>query len=152
MMVSEAGGFSSQTGAFGGSGLTFKNDGAAQRESKPAAPSIAASDPTGGAVSQVPAGVPAQEQPQKGADGATAKGSFGFTFIPTVLGGLITAVASDSPAAMAGVKPGEIIEAMNGKSIKGMAPAAITALLGRSGGSITLSVAGVGDVKVTKHQ
>jgi hypothetical protein len=91
------------------------------------------------------------EQWQKGADDATAKGGYGFSLAPTPLGGLVVAVGKDSPAASAGLKPGEMIESLNGISIKGMAPASVFEMLGRTGPSVTLSVVGIGDVKVTKR-
>jgi membrane-associated protease RseP (regulator of RpoE activity) len=109
----------------------------------PAAPAIAPAS-TATPMAQIYA------QADDGAAAAAARGGVGISFLPTPFGMLLMAVAPNSPAARAGLKQGETVEAVNGISMKGMSQAAVLEILSRLEPQSTFTVVGAGDVKVTK--
>lgn len=88
------------------------------------------------------------EEAASGAALAAEHGGIGISFVPSPLGAIVMAVAPRSRAALAGLKPGETIEAVNGVTIKGLDAPAITAILHASVPTLTLKVVGVGDVVI----
>jgi membrane-associated protease RseP (regulator of RpoE activity) len=82
------------------------------------------------------------------AQAAAARGGLGISFVPTVAGATLVSVAPGSAGEKAGLKPGETIEALNGIALKGMSPAAMIEVLHSAPASVTLTIVGVGDVKV----
>ncbi len=76
-----------------------------------------------------------------------APGPLGFVFQPTPYGALIATVAPGSAAEKAGLKPGEVIEAVNGIPIKGMAPADMIKVV-VAPSAATFDVIGAGEIKV----
>jgi hypothetical protein len=88
---------------------------------------------------------------QSGADAAAQKGGWGISFAPTPYGLMLVAVAEGGAAKAAGLKQGEVVEALNGISVKGMPLEQAAQLLGRAGTTLTFTIIGVGDVKVTRH-
>jgi hypothetical protein len=74
----------------------------------------------------------------------------GIGFVPSPAGAVIQLVVAGSPAARAGLKVGQVIEAVNGAPIKGMARPEMIAAVRAQTPSVFLSIAGGGDVKVTR--
>jgi hypothetical protein len=79
---------------------------------------------------------------------AMARGGLGISFAPSPVGATLMAVAPGSPAEKAGLKPGETIDALNGISLKGMSASTMIEVLHNAPASVTVSVVGVGEVKV----
>lgn len=152
MVVATSVGHSTDGGDFAGSLVSFENDATADVTQKAAAVSTASSGSGSTNVGASAPALPTLEQWQQGADASAARGGFGFTFGTIPDGGLVMAVAAKGPAASAGLRPGEVIETVNGTSLKGLTPPAAVDLVVRSGSSLTLSVAEVGTLKITKGQ
>jgi hypothetical protein len=145
MTIVNGSGISASTGSYSGSMLEFGED--LTRRPAPPAPKIAAAP--------APAGTPTPPTLaalQKGAEDSAARGGFGFTYAPTPMGALIMAVAEGSPAAAAGLKPGEMILALDGVTLKGLASgqAVQDVMTHNTAASVTLSVEGAGEVRMTK--
>ncbi len=86
-------------------------------------------------------------------DPVTAKDEekLGIGFVPTPDGAKIQLVVAGSPAERAGLRVGQVIEAVNGTPLKGLAaPEMIKAVLARTP-SVFVSIAGGGDVKITRR-
>lgn len=81
---------------------------------------------------------------------AAARGGIGISFLPTPYGAMISAVAPGSPAETAQLKAGEVIESINGISIKGFDSATIVKMLSGSSGDVVFGVVGVGPVTVKR--
>lgn len=84
------------------------------------------------------------------ASAAAAKGGLGVSFLPSPFGALLMAVAPGSLAQVAGLKPGETVEAVNGVPLKDLPADAMIKVLQGPTGTVTLSIIGVGDVKVVR--
>jgi hypothetical protein len=75
----------------------------------------------------------------------------GIGFVPTPDGAKIQLVLAGSPAERAGLRVGQVIEAVNGAPVKGLAaPEMIKAVLARTP-AVFMSIAGGGDVKITRR-
>jgi hypothetical protein len=75
----------------------------------------------------------------------------GIGFVPTPDGAKIQLVVAGSPADRAGLRVGQLIEAVNGAPLKGLAaPEMIKAVLAKTP-AVFMSIAGGGDVKVTRR-
>ncbi|MCW3847655.1 PDZ domain-containing protein [Sphingomonas sp. LB-2] len=81
---------------------------------------------------------------------APVQTGFGVTFVQTPFGAMITAIAAGSPAEKAGLKPGAVIESVNGIQFKGFDLATMQNVLQAAHGTVTLGIVGVGDVKVVR--
>jgi hypothetical protein len=77
-------------------------------------------------------------------------GDIGILAPVSPAGLFIVAVAPSSPASVAGLKPGEFIESVNGISLKGLPQNAAMAILKGLPKTFTFKVAGVGDVVITR--
>jgi hypothetical protein len=98
-----------------------------------------------------PAAVVAVSGPLPTAAAAADGEKLGIGFVPTPDGARIQLVVAGSPAERAGLRVGQLIEAVNGAPLKGLAaPEMIKAVLAKSP-SVFLSIAGGGDVKVTRR-
>lgn len=84
------------------------------------------------------------------ARGAAARGGVGISFLPTPYGAMIAAVAPGSPAETAQLKAGEVIESINGISIKGFDSGTIMKMLAGSSGDVMFGVVGVGPVTIRR--
>jgi hypothetical protein len=84
------------------------------------------------------------------AQAAAARGGVGISFLPTPYGAMLSAVAPGSPAETANLKPGEVIESINGISIKGFDSATIVKILAGTSGDVVFGVVGVGPVTVRR--
>lgn len=91
-----------------------------------------------------------QRQAESGAAESASKGGLGISITPTPYGSMLVAISPKSPAEAAGLKPGEVIEAVNGIAVKGMDPASVAELIGRAGPAVSLSIVGVGVVTVRR--
>jgi sugar phosphate isomerase/epimerase len=90
-------------------------------------------------------------RPAPAAAPAADEGRLGFGFVPTPDGAKVQLVVAGSPAERAGLRVGQLIEAVNGAPLKGLAaPEMIKAVLARTP-AVFLSIAGAGDVKVTRR-
>jgi len=76
-----------------------------------------------------------------------APGPLGIRFQPTPYGAMIATVEPGSIAEMAGLRPGEVIESVNGIPIKAMAPADMIAAVAAPTAS-AFGIIGAGQVKV----
>ena len=85
-----------------------------------------------------------------GARGAAARGGVGISFVPTPYGAMSAAVAPGSPAETAQLKAGEMIESINGISIKGFDSGTIMKMLSGSSGDVVFGVVGVGPVTIKR--
>jgi len=83
-----------------------------------------------------------------GAAALAAKGGFGVAFGVIPQGILLVAVAPGSRAELGKLRVGQLVTAINGKSIAGLAQADVLAILRASTGVTTFTVAGVGDLPV----
>ncbi len=79
---------------------------------------------------------------------AAARGGYGITFVSIPQGIYLTAVAPNSRAERGQLKAGQLITAINTKSIAGMAQADVIALLKNTTSQTIFSIAGIGDVTV----
>jgi S1-C subfamily serine protease len=79
----------------------------------------------------------------------THDANFGLSFTGSMAGAIIESVAPGSKADGAGLKPGEMIAAVNGKSVKGLSARTITELIGANPVGVTLKIVGIGDVVLT---
>jgi hypothetical protein len=104
-----------------------------------------AATPTG-AVS--PTAGPTGITPSDGAEAAAAKGGFGISFAVLPQGFVLIAVAPGSRAERAKLIGGQIVTAVNGKSVAGMTQTDAIALLRGSTGATTFTVAGMGDIVI----
>ncbi len=77
----------------------------------------------------------------------SAPGPLGLAFQPTPHGALIASVAPGSAAEKAGLKAGEVIEAVNGISIMGMVPADMIKVV-EAPSAATFDVNGAGEINV----
>jgi hypothetical protein len=77
-------------------------------------------------------------------------GDIGILAPVSPAGLFILAVAPSSPAAVAGLKPGEFIESANGISFMGLPQDAATAILKGLPKTFTFKVTGVGDVEIRR--
>ncbi|AYJ87887.1 PDZ domain-containing protein [Sphingomonas paeninsulae] len=73
----------------------------------------------------------------------------GVVYQPTQIGVVIMTVAPGSTAERAGLKVGNVISAVNGKSLAGMGPVEMTAAVRPTASTMTYSIIGAPDVKVT---
>lgn len=78
---------------------------------------------------------------------STGPGPLGVQFQPTPYGAMIAIVAPGSVADKVGLKPGEVIESVNGIPIKGMAPADMIKVVAAPTAS-TFGIIGSGEVRV----
>lgn len=90
-----------------------------------------------------PTPVPAPAAPPPG-------GGIGIGFIPTAWGAVIQLVVPGSPAARAGLKPGQVIEAVNGMPLKGLAAPEMIKAVRAETPAIFYSIINGGDVKVLR--
>ena len=98
-----------------------------------------------------PAAVVAVSGPMPAAAPAAGGEKLGIGFIPTPAGARIQLVVAGSPADRAGLRVGQVIEAVNGAPIKGLAaPEMIKAVLTDTP-AVFLSITGGGDVKLTRR-
>ena len=98
-----------------------------------------------------PAPVVAVSGPAPGPAAPQDEEKLGIGFLPTPDGAKIQLVLAGSPAERAGLRVGQLIEAVNGAPLKGLAaPEMIKAVLARTP-SVFLSIAGGGDVKITRR-
>lgn len=81
---------------------------------------------------------------------ALSGSALGIRFQPTMLGGLIVEVAEKSPASIAGLKIGQLIESVNGIPLKGLSPDAVVQIVQAPTSVVTYGIAGIGDVKVVR--
>src|SRR3569623_1930752 len=86
----------------------------------PTAPAPVASAMTANPVTAPVTKEAFQATANKGAADAAARGGIGITYQATPYGAFIVAVAPGSPAERAELKPGEVIESINGIAIKGL--------------------------------
>lgn len=77
-------------------------------------------------------------------------GDIGILAPVSAAGLFVLAVAPSSPAAVAGLKPGEFIESANGISFMGLPQNAATAILNGLPKTFTFKVTGVGDVLIKR--
>jgi hypothetical protein len=85
-----------------------------------------------------------------GARAAAARGGVGITYTVTPFGAMLAGVAPGSLAETAGLKPGEVIESVNGISIKGFDLATVQKILAGTVGDLIFGVVGVGPVTVKR--
>lgn len=91
--------------------------------------------------------VPVVAAPREAAD----QDRLGIGFVPSPDGARIQLVVAGSPADRAGLRVGQLIEAVNGAPLKGLAaPEMIKAVLAKTP-AVFFSIAGAGDVKVTRR-
>jgi hypothetical protein len=83
-----------------------------------------------------------------GAAAMSAKGGLGVSFAMLPQGCMLIVVAPGSRAERGKLKPGQLVTAINGKSIAGMTQADVLAILKGSSGVTTFAVAGLGDLAV----
>ena len=76
--------------------------------------------------------------------------TIGIGFVPTSSGAVIRLVVPGSPADRAGLKVGEVIEAVNGMPLKGLARAEMIKAVRAETPAIFYSIADGGDVKVLR--
>ena len=86
----------------------------------------------------------------KGARDAAARGGIGITYQATPYGVFVAAVAPGSPAEKAGLKPGEVIESINGITTKSLDQPTVGKIFAGAGGEIVLGIIGVGAVKIVR--
>jgi hypothetical protein len=84
------------------------------------------------------------------ANTAAKQGGIGISFLAAPAGLVVMAVAPESPAAVAGVKVGEVIQSVNGVDLKGMPEPAAVAVLHGLPKEFIFNIVGVGDVKITR--
>lgn len=84
------------------------------------------------------------------AAGAAQQGGLGISFITTPAGLVLLAVAPGSPAAGAGLKPGQVLQSVNGVDLRSMPQVGAVAVLKGLPRQFTFTVAGAGDIKVTR--
>lgn len=87
---------------------------------------------------------------EQGARDAAARGGIGITYQVTPYGVFIAAVAPGSPAEKAGLKPGEVIESINGIATKSLEQPTVGMIFAGAGGELVLGIIGVGAVKVVR--
>jgi hypothetical protein len=75
----------------------------------------------------------------------------GIGFLPTAQGAVIKLVMAGSPAERAGLKVGQVIEAVNGTPIKGLATPEMIKAVRAETPAVFLSLAGGRDIKVTRR-
>jgi hypothetical protein len=98
-----------------------------------------------------PAAVVAVSGPTPAPAPAAGEEKLGIGFIPTPVGARIQLVVAGSPAERAGLRVGQVIEAVNGAPLKGLAaPEMIKAVLATTP-AVFMSIAGGGDVKITRR-
>jgi hypothetical protein len=85
-----------------------------------------------------------------GARAAAARGGVGITYTVTLFGAMLAGVAPGSLAETAGLKPGEVIESVNGISIKGFDLPTVQKILAGTAGDLVFGVVGVGPVTVKR--
>lgn len=83
-----------------------------------------------------------------GAQTMAARGGFGISFGMLPQGMILAAVAPGSRAERGKLKVGQLVTAINGKSVAGMQQADVLAILKGSNGLTTFTVAGLGDLQV----
>ena len=90
------------------------------------------------------------EAANKGAKDAAARGGIGITYQATPYGVFIAAVAPGSPAEKVGLKPGEVIESINGIMTKALDQPTIGKIFAGAGAEVGLGIIGVGTVKIVR--
>jgi hypothetical protein len=85
-----------------------------------------------------------------GAREAAARGGVGITYNVTPFGAMLVGVAPGSLAETAGLKPGEVIESVNGISIKGFDLPTIQKIMAGTAGNLVFGVVGVGPVTIKR--
>jgi hypothetical protein len=93
---------------------------------------------------------PAVPVPVSTAVAPPASGSIGIGFVPTSSGAVIQLVVPGSPAARAGLRVGQVIEAVNGVPLKGLAAAEMINAVRAETPAIFYSIVDGGDVKVLR--
>jgi hypothetical protein len=79
------------------------------------------------------------------------EGDYGLRLMGSPMGAIIVDVAAGSKAALAGLRPGETIEAINGASVKGLDANMAGDLIRAQPAGVRLTIIGVGDVAISPH-
>jgi C-terminal processing protease CtpA/Prc len=128
--IASVSGVSANLGAWHGSTMTIETPAAAE-------------------AGATPNGLTPSPNATAGAATMAAKGGFGIYFSAIPQGLVLIAVAPGSRADHGKLKVGQLVTAINGRSIGGMSQSEILAVLKSSTGVTTFTVAGVGDLHVT---
>ncbi len=92
-----------------------------------------------------------QAAAQESARKSHSNGGVGIAFQPTQFGAMVLAVAPGSPAEKAGLKPGAVIESINGVSLAGLQSADMIRLIQSvKSREVLVGVVGVGEKKLTR--
>jgi hypothetical protein len=109
--------------------------------------------PSGAPAEPMPVATAAPSAVQAGVAGAVAaaeQGGLGISFITSDAGLVLVAVAPGSAAASAGLKPGQVIQSVNGIDLRGMAQPAALAVLKGLPKSAELELAGGAKARVSR--